>query len=338
MAYYATPEQIAQARQMDALTYLRHYEPDELVQISTHIYSTKTQDSLKIKSDGRWYWWSRRKGGHTALDYIIAVKGMSLPEAVNYLTGEGKYIPPREMFIDTSRKITSATEVKAEFVLPKAHTDNKRVFAYLLSRGIDAEIINHCIKHGSLYEEAEFQDKKGRLCHNAVFVGFDDNKTAKYATLRSTMSGSTFLRDVDGSDKRYCFSLASVEPKSTVYLFESAIDALSFASLIKLNGQSWREFNLLSLGGIYKQARDSPTEIPMALKQYLQDYPVTEKVMMCLDNDDVGRGAAKLITGCLSGCEVKDFPPPQGKDYNDYLHHRKGIKPKVKTRMNERSR
>ena len=338
MAYYATPEEIAQARQMDALTYLRQYEPEELVRVSSHIYSTKAHDSMKIKSDGRWYWWSRRKGGHTALDYIIAVKGMSLPEAVNYLTGEGKYIPPRETFIDSNKKSACTKEVKAEFVLPKSHTDNRRVFAYLLSRGIDAEIINHCIKHGFLYEEAEFKDKSGKLCHNAVFVGLDNNNTAKYATLRSTMSGSTFLRDVDGSDKRYCFSLDSKEQKNTVYLFESAIDALSFATLIKLNGQSWREFNLLSLGGIYKQARDSPADIPMALNQYLQDHPDTKKVMLCLDNDDVGRGAAKLITDCLGGYEVKDFPPPQGKDYNDYLHHRKGIKPKVKTRVNERSR
>lgn len=338
MAYYATPEEIAQARQMDALTYLRQYEPEELVRISNHIYSTKTHDSMKIKSDGRWYWWSRRKGGHTALDYIIAVKGMSLPEAVHYLIGGGKYIPLQELGLDSNMKSACTKELKAEFVLPKAHTDNKRVFAYLLSRGIDAEIINHCIKHGFLYEEAEFHDKSGKLCHNAVFVGFDDSKTARYATLRSTMSGSTFLRDVDGSDKRYCFSLASQEQKNTVHLFESAIDALSFATLIKLNGQSWRKFNLLSLGGIYKQTRDSPAEIPIALKQYLKDHPDTKRVMLCLDNDDVGRGAAKLISDFISDYEVKDFPPPQGKDYNDYLHYKKGMKPKVKTRMNERIR
>lgn len=221
MAHYATPEEITEARRMDALTYLRQYEPDELVRVSGHIYSTKTHDSLKIKSDGRWYWWSRCKGGHTALDYIIAVKGMSLPEAVNYLTGKGKYIPPREMFLGTDKKIECTKEDKAEFVLPKAHSDNKRVFAYLLSRGIDAEIINHCIKHGFLYEEAEFKDNNGRLCHNAVFVGLDGNKTAKYATLRSTMSSSTFLRDIDGSDKRHCFSLTSKEQKNTAGLILS---------------------------------------------------------------------------------------------------------------------
>ena len=43
---------------------------------------------------------------------------------------------------------------KTEFTLPTKHADNRRVFAYLRSRGIDAEIINHCIKHGQLYEDA----------------------------------------------------------------------------------------------------------------------------------------------------------------------------------------
>lgn len=37
------------------------------------------------------------------------------------------------------------------FKLPHKHVDNLRVFTYLRSRGIDSEIINHCINHGILY-------------------------------------------------------------------------------------------------------------------------------------------------------------------------------------------
>ena len=45
MKQYVNPEMIAQARQMDLLTYLRLYEPEEIVKISDGVYTTRTHDS-----------------------------------------------------------------------------------------------------------------------------------------------------------------------------------------------------------------------------------------------------------------------------------------------------
>ena len=73
---YVTTEEIVQARQMDLLTYLKNYEPGELVKISNGNYCTREHDSLKI-SNGKWMWWSRGFGGNSALDYLIKVKGIS---------------------------------------------------------------------------------------------------------------------------------------------------------------------------------------------------------------------------------------------------------------------
>ena len=50
---YATPEDIAQAREMDLLTYLQNYEPCELVKVANGTYCTREHDSLKI-SNGMW--------------------------------------------------------------------------------------------------------------------------------------------------------------------------------------------------------------------------------------------------------------------------------------------
>ena len=55
---YLSKEQIAAAREMDLLTYLRRFEPEELVHIGGDTYATRTHDSLKI-SNGKWCWWSR---------------------------------------------------------------------------------------------------------------------------------------------------------------------------------------------------------------------------------------------------------------------------------------
>ena len=60
MAYYP-PEIIQKVKQMDLLTYLKNYEPEELVQFNRNTFMTKTHDSLKI-SNGMWYWFSRGIG------------------------------------------------------------------------------------------------------------------------------------------------------------------------------------------------------------------------------------------------------------------------------------
>lgn len=82
-----TPEEIRRAKEMDLLTYLRNFEPQELVHLGGSNYCTKTHDSLKI-SNGMWMWFSRGFGGRSALDYLIKVKEYSFVEAVKILNGQ----------------------------------------------------------------------------------------------------------------------------------------------------------------------------------------------------------------------------------------------------------
>ena len=144
---FVSKKQIEQAREMDLLTYLQRYEPEELVHFSGNTYTTRTHDSLKI-SNGKWCWWSHGIGGTNALDYLVSVRGLPLPDAVMQIIRA----PPDEH----RQKTAPITEYKPQpFQLPPRHADNRRVFSYLNARGIDPEIINHCIKHGQLYEDAE---------------------------------------------------------------------------------------------------------------------------------------------------------------------------------------
>ena len=68
------------------MTYLRRFEPQELVHIGGDTYATRTHDSLKI-SNGKWCWWSRGIGGTTALDYLTTVEGVSFLDAVQRILG-----------------------------------------------------------------------------------------------------------------------------------------------------------------------------------------------------------------------------------------------------------
>ena len=69
---YIAADDILKAREMDLMTYLRNYEPQELVRVSGNTYCTREHESLRI-SNGKWYWFSHDVGGRSALDYLIKV-------------------------------------------------------------------------------------------------------------------------------------------------------------------------------------------------------------------------------------------------------------------------
>lgn len=92
MAYYQ-PEEIQKAKEMDLYTYLKNYEPEELVYFSRGTYMTRTHDSLKI-SNGMWYWFSRGIGGKSALEYLIKVRDYTFIQAVETILGYSNEKPP----------------------------------------------------------------------------------------------------------------------------------------------------------------------------------------------------------------------------------------------------
>ena len=307
---YVTPEQIERAKQMDLLTYLQYYEPQELVRFSGNVYTTRTHDSLKI-SNGKWCWWSRNIGGRSALDYLIKVRGMTLPEAVLQINGQAAVMPP------VSPKAQEPSEPK-KLLLPEKNENNDRVIAYLIGRGIHREIIDYCIRTKRLYESRDY--------HNAVFIGFDRHGVPKYATLRGTF-GKRFMGEVNESDKHFSFFIPARQESRRLHLFESAIDLLSYGTLELLSGRDWRQENCLSLAGIYmpKKIIEESTP-PAALVQYLKDFPQISEIALHLDNDTAGRLAAKTIQTILpSVYVVYDEAPKQGKDFNDYLKIKLGL-------------
>jgi hypothetical protein len=301
---YVTPEQIERAKQMDLLTYLQNYEPHELVRFCGNVYTTRTHDSLKI-SNGKWCWWSRDIGGRSALDYLIKVRGIALPEAVIQILGQAAVMPP------VPSKTQHTVEIK-RLLLPEKNENNNRVIAYLLGRGIHREIIDYCIRTQCLYESRNY--------HNAVFVGFDTKGTPRYAAIRGT-SARRYMGEANGSDKHYSFSIPAKSESQKLHLFESAIDLLSYCTFGLLSGRDWRQENHISLAGIYKPKQNiHESTLPAALLQFLKDHPNIDDIALHLDNDIAGRCAAKTIQTILtSNYTVSDEPPKHGKDVNDYL-------------------
>lgn len=298
-----TKEQIARAKEWDLLSYLMAFEPQELRKCGGREYRTVSHDSLKI-SNGKWNWHSRGIGGRTALDYLIKVRGMDFVSAVETLCGE------RGAVIRAPSEALHGGEQEKPFLMPPANRYGTAAVSYLQGRGIDAEVISQCIGKGILYESRHY--------HNCVFVGKDSAGKARYACLRGIYG--TFKKDVEGSDKRYSFSLPSADKESPfVAVAESPVDALSLASLLKMQGEDWTKNHYLSLGGT----------APRALLQFLHDHPAVTCISLCLDNDKAGlSGMEKIREAVQADPElsrrirvIEDNPPPCscGKDYNELL-------------------
>ena len=311
MPFY-NQEEIEKARQVDLFTYLQTCEPQELVHVSGNVYCTREHDSLRI-SNGKWCWFSRGIGGYSALDYLIKVKGCSFMEAMEAVIGRAA-IPP------LSRAPATKEEKPKHLLLPPPAPDNRAMLQYLASRGIDREVLDYCVQTGRVYESRN----KGH--GNVVFVGFDKDGKARFGCLRG-IGEARFHGDLSGSDKHYSFALPACVENPAVHLCECAIDVMSYATLCKLDGIDWRRHNLLSLAGIYQPKKKiEESKLPAALTRFLEDHPHVKPLYLHLDNDGPGRLAAKAILAAIpEGYEVKNRPPPQGKDVNDFLCHRLGI-------------
>lgn len=249
MSEYVTKEMLEEARKIDLLTYLQNYEPYELVKVSSGTYTTKKHDSIRI-SNGLWHRFSANIGGKSAIDYLIKVEGYTLPQAVKRVLNKIDISPPRYIKQESKSK-------EKRIILPKKASTNEQIIDYLMNRGIDESIINYCIINNLIYQEES--------TNNVVFLGYDDNKNIKYAGLRST-DNERFMKDAKGSSKEFSFRIVN-KKINTIHLFESSIDLLSYATLLKEKGYNWKENNMIALSGVYQTQKEiSESKIPITIE------------------------------------------------------------------------
>lgn len=322
---YIPPEMVKKAEEMDLLTYLQNYEPQELVKIGNGTYTTRTHDSIRI-SNGLWNWFSKGVGGKNAVSYLMKVKNYTFLEAIQTILGN----------VNIKEPITYKQEEKKEnipIIMPQKSFNSINAKKYLIQRGIDVEIIQECINKNMIYESFPK--------HNVVFVGFNDKNSPQYAFYRGT-NDTRFMGEAKGSNKRYSFRLEAKIKSKRVHLFESAIDLLSYATLLKMKNLDWHNENMISLGGVNLPSKTNENKkIPISIEDFLNKNPNIKEIYLHLDNDEVGRNASKSLQEILSTkYEVFDRPPPIGKDCNDYLRYvlynrnfNKNTKEKVKEKV-----
>lgn len=301
-----TDEQIAQAQQVDLLAYLQTHEPDVLVPDGKGIYRHREHDSL-VCFHNYWYWNSR---GHpiNAVDYLVEIRGYGFVDAVKTLLGESNHLPSTQSISTVSNRQSSNKKRQAKpFRLPWSRRCATYMLSYLQRRGIHYDVVSRCLQCGILYE-SQYQNQA--VC---VFVGRDDEGKERFACVRSI--GGNLKKDIVGSDKQFSFCYPPDQPGSRqLAVFEAPIDALSHATLQKLNGWKWNGYRL-SLGGTSA----------VALVAFLERHPEITRIALYLDNDRAGITSAHKIKKLLkldsrfSKIKVSINPPREGKDYNEKL-------------------
>ena len=174
------------------------------------------------------------------------------------------YIPPVEK------------KPRGELVLPPRDRSFDRTIAYLTrTRGIEKEIVYAMMEQGRVYGART--EKGGYSFHNCAFVGYDEGGKPRYCALRAPSADSHFRQDVENSDKTYGFIMEG--RSNRVYEFEAPIDAMSHATLCKLNGIDWRKDHRVSERCLSDKA----------LARYLKLHPEVTEIVFCYDNDIDGK-------------------------------------------------
>lgn len=287
-----TDEQIEQANNINIIAYAKS-RGFNIKKISPKSYKIPGYGGLFINADGHsWNCFSKGTGGGI-IQFVMEMEGKTWVETIRQLLGishnELPYIiqPPKEI------------EIKGDLELPKKNNTYKHIFAYLIkTRKLDADIVNQFVKDKKIYEDINY---------NCVFVGYDKDNNPRFASVRGTNTRKKFRRDIENSDKGYPFCL---EGKSdTLLIFESAIDLMSYLTLLKLYGVSKFNHHMISMGGTSY----------IAIEKYLEKNSTISKLILCLDSDDEGNFFSQKIRDRYSERYEIARHIPKGKDFNEEL-------------------
>lgn len=300
---YVTDEMIEQARNANLAEYFKSsgYEFEQR-RSEVHI---RGYGGLYVNEEtNQWYCFSMsgKNGGTNAVNCLTNVIGLDFKTAVSELAG---YSLSRPAY----RERTAAPPKKRDLVIPERADNMRNVFAYLCqTRKIDSKIVSELARNGLLY-----QDKRG----NAVFVHRDENDKIIGAELQGTSTYQRF-KGVAAGTSDSLFSVKIGEP-NRAYVFESAIDLLSFRQLA--NPAKIQNSVLVSMAGL------KPNSLTALSERGLELYA-------CVDNDEAGIKFTKSNGLIPCNCILQEN---NVKDFNELLQTIEQNRAAVKNRQTEQA-
>ena len=263
-------DMITAARVADLHDYLLKYHADTVKRAGHNRLQNIEHDSLIITKGKGFVHNSINRSGN-GIDYLTEYLGYSFTRAVaalaafsvgnGYTATETPYKPPEA-----------------------AKNAFRRVFAYLtVTRGIPRTVVTKLIADKLLIEDEQ---------HNCCFV----SKQCNYAELNGTYTNIRFKGISEGSESNGYWLIGN-ESADTVYICESAIDAVSLFALAQKKQPNNDSYAVASIGGLK----------PAAVHRLMQDF---KTCVIAVDNDAAGDIFAEEFSNLR---RIK----PNNKDWNE---------------------
>jgi hypothetical protein len=277
---------------------------------------------LCVNTDtGVWFCHYKNAGGSNAINCLTQVCGRDFKQAVLELTGRDVGAATREAGAKNDAAFTrvASPTVQKEGEkrtprMPERDENMRRVFAYLCKeRGIPAGVVEELAHAKLLYQSREetrtnVKDvgQTAKRC-NAVFVHRDAAGDAIGGEVQGVTSYKRYKGVVAGTgDSAFVFTPKPREDGkiTTAYLFESAIDLMSFYAIMK-NGVSSKSDPFPEGAALVSMAGLKPAAPKRLAEQGAE-------IRSCVDNDDQGRAFEKAngferFGEALEKAEVKDW-------------------------------
>ncbi len=248
----------------------------EVVNIDLYDFALKNLDAVK---EGNWARLRSNKsvcfkrGSSRYIDFAMQGKGSSgnLIDLLTTYYGETfKSVMESQIGADASSYKRSEIDYVSNYELPIKAKSFKETMAYLcITRRIPGEVIARLIKKELIYQSCITQGYK-RFC-NCVFV----NDTQSYYEIHGTLSfGKSFHGNGRKAIDEY-WSFMTGNEIATVYICESAIDAISLAVIRNMDAENAL---YVSIGGVanYK-----------TIERLIDKYG--NKCVIAVDNDKAGQ-------------------------------------------------
>ena len=281
---------VQQAREKNILDYFR--ESGYTVEKKSSNYYVSEIAGLCLKPENNQWYYHYENIGRTnnSIDCLTKVLNMDFNQAVYELTGKdishfkADELPKKQKPQYTSPPTKIELPKEKELIMPEQSDNMRRLFAYFCkSRHIPAKIVEELV-HAKLLYQTENETtavikgvEKKFTNANAVFI----HKDEKGDIIGGEIQGLSSFKIYKGVAKGTGESVFKFIPNPSAdgkikkaYLFESAIDLMSFYSFCKK--EKIEGAMLISMAGL------KPT-VPKQLKAE------GIEIISCVDNDDAGR-------------------------------------------------
>lgn len=259
------------------------------VENSTIRFKNEEFNIVIQKSTNKFFDNDSMNGGQGAIDLLMNIFKLKYLEAVDTLSNKFNIKDVAKIATKKREELSELVEkgIEAQQAeLPKESTKEfniETVKNYLTNtRKINPSLVDDLFNKGLIYADSK---------NNCIFT----NKQKTFAFIRGTYKAKRYVANRGKVDfLKYDFNKSN---SKDVYLFESAIDALSFRTSTNKDG----EYIVLNGNGMISRVAELQLE--------------NKKVNLCFDNDEQGKAFCDKLSKQFD-CNIYK---PKGKDFNEDL-------------------